>query len=47
MAAVQVDEWAVGDDFWPKDMGTGPSGDHWLEIETDCTWSLVALPVQG
>lgn len=47
IVSMDVDEWGVGDDFWPKDMSSGPTGEHWLEVETDCTWSLRAVPVQG
>lgn len=47
IVSMEVDEWAFGDDFWPKDMITGPTGEHWLEVETDCTWSLRAFRVQG
>ncbi len=47
MASVEVDSWAGGDDFWPKDIETPTTGDHWVEIETDCSWSLRAHRIQG
>lgn len=46
MASVTVDGWADGDDFWPQE-GNAPTGEHRLEVETDCTWSLRVVPIVG
>lgn len=47
MASATIDGWAGGDDFWPRDFEIPLVGDHWMEIETTCSWSLRVLPVQG
>lgn len=47
MVSSSIETWAGGDDFWPRDFETPLVGDHWVEIETDCSWSLRVVPIQG
>jgi hypothetical protein len=47
MASVRIDGWDGGDDFWPKDFETATPDEVWIDVETDCSWSLRAVPIQG
>jgi hypothetical protein len=47
MLGSEVDVWSGGDNFWPRDYQTPLLGDHWIEIATDCSWSLRVVPIQG
>ncbi len=49
MALSTIETWAGGDDFWPRESSFEAQlvGDHWVEIETDCSWSLRVVPIQG
>jgi hypothetical protein len=46
MGSDHVQGWGHGDEWWPRD-GSVLEGDHWLEILSDCSWSLRAHPIQG
>lgn len=46
-----ADAWDAGWGPWPTlqqsgETGPAPAGDYWLEVESDCTWSLQAQPLQ-
>ena len=50
MLATDITGWRIGDDYWPRDYDFQeplPSGDHWIEVETDCSWSLRVMRIIG
>jgi hypothetical protein len=47
MASAEVDAWDGGDEFWPRGGTQPPDGDHWVEVDTDCSWSLRVVWIIG
>lgn len=48
--ATDITGWSIGDDVWPRDnvvQESLPSGEHWVEVETDCSWSLRVVRIIG
>lgn len=46
MGSAHVNGWGEGDEWWPRD-SSSMDGDYWVEIRSDCSWSLQALLIQG
>ena len=41
-----VVRWGHGEVIWPFDLQQNGDGEIWLDIESECTWSLVAFRLQ-
>jgi hypothetical protein len=42
--------WDGGDDWWPQEYDFTeplPAGDHWVEVQSDCSWSLRVVRIIG
>ena len=44
--SARVEGWGHGRLVWPPDMG-GAEGDYWIDVESDCSWSLIVSPIVG
>jgi len=44
--SARVQEWGHHDQIWPEDM-EGVEGDYWLEVDSDCSWSVTVRPIVG
>ncbi len=42
----RVQGWGQGRVMWPPDM-MGAKGDYWIDVESDCSWSVIAVPIVG
>ena len=50
MLSTEVAGWDGGDNWWPQDSAWEaqlPSGDYWIDIDTDCSWSLRVVQIIG
>lgn len=45
--SARVAPYGHGDRIWPFDLEENVEGEYWLDIESDCTWSLIAQPIIG
>lgn len=42
----RVQGWGQGRALWPEGM-TGAEGDYWIDVESDCSWSLIVATIVG
>ena len=50
LLSTEVTGWDGGDNWWPQDSTWEAQlqpGDYWIEIDTDCTWSLRVVQIIG
>lgn len=47
LASEDIEDWGNGDESWPRDATAPGAGMHWIEVDTDCSWSLRVMRIVG